>query len=183
LGRCPRAVASDIAEGPLENARRTVQRAGLADKIELRLSDGFERFTRPDADCWVLAGMGGTLMARLLDAAPWLRAPGTVLAAQPMRHAEDLRTWLISHGFRIERESVCREAGRPYLALRAAYDGILRSYPPGYIHYGELLHNDDPCAQEILTRELKLLEIIVNCQLSTINCKREALDDFRSRYL
>jgi tRNA (adenine22-N1)-methyltransferase len=189
LGLCPRAIASDIAGGPLENARQTVLRAKLQDRIELRLSDGFQAFAPADAACWVLAGMGGTLMARLLDAAPWLRAPGTVLVAQPMRHADDLRAWLTAHGFRIETELACRDAGRPYLALRAVYDGTARDYPPGYIHYGELIHHPGPAARDLLARELNLLETTVNCQLSpdntepTVLLQKEALDDFRSRYL
>ena len=177
-GHCPRAIASDIGEGPLENARKTVQRAGLEGKIGLRLSDGFSQFAPDDAGCWVLAGMGGTLMSRLMDAAPWLCSPGTILAAQPMRHAEDLRAWLIAHGFLIELESACRDAGRDYLALRAVYDGCARQYPPGYIYYGELLHNNSECARKILSRELKLLEAR---QQNTPD--KEALDDFRSRYL
>jgi len=183
LGLCPRAIASDIAEGPLENARKTIQRAGLENQIELRLSDGFSRFAPTDASCWVMAGMGGTLMARLLDAAPWLCSPGVVLVAQPMRHADDLRAWLITHGFVIERELVCKDTGRNYMALRAVYDGIEREYPPGYAYYGELINNPDPIAHEILSNELRLLETIVHCQLSIVNCKKEALDDFRARYL
>ena len=182
-GHCPRAIASDIAGGPLENARQTVRRAGLQDKIELLLSDGFQEFAPDDANCWIMAGMGGTLMARLLDAAPWLRAPGVVLVAQPMRHADDLRAWLIAHGFRVELELACKDAGRPYLALRAVFDGAARTYPPGYIYYGELIDDPDPIAREILARELALLETIVNCQLSTVNAQKEALDDFRARYL
>ena len=177
-GCCPRAIAADIGEGPLENARKTVDQAGLRAQIELRLSDGFARFAPYDAGCWVLAGMGGTLMARLLDAAPWLCAPGTVIVAQPMRHAEELRAWLIFHGFQIETERACRDAGRVYLALRAIYDGIARAYPPGYIHYGELLHSDDPNAREILQKELKLLEI----RQKNLEAQR-ACDDFRSRYI
>jgi len=134
-GISPRAIACDIAEGPLENARKTVKRAGLEHKIELRLSDGFSRYADPDPSrwCFVLAGMGGTLMARLLDAAPWLQAPCTTIVAQPMRRAGDLRAWLIANGFVIETETACRDAGRVYLALRARYDGIERVYPPSYI--------------------------------------------------
>jgi len=186
-GHCPRAIASDIGEGPLENARKTVARANLRDKIELRLSDGFSRFTRSDADCWVMAGMGGTLMARLLDAAPWLQQPGTTLVAQPMRHADDLRAWLTTHGFVIEIETVCRDAGRPYMALRAVYNEQLTidnaQIGAGYIYYGELIHNPDPIARELLAHELKRLETIVHCQLSIVHSKKEALDDFRSRCL
>ena len=177
-GRCPRAIASDVAEGPLENARQAVLRAGLQDQIELRLSDGFSRFAARDASCWVLAGMGGTLMARLLDAAPWLCSPGAILVAQPMRHAEELRAWLITHGFRIEIESVCRDAGRAYLALRAQYSGMERTYPPGYIYYGALLRNPGPCAREILSRELNLLAAR---QQNTPD--KEPLDDLRAQYI
>ena len=178
LGLCPRAIASDIAGGPLENARKTVARANLQDKIELRLSNGFQEFSPSDASCWILAGMGGTLMARLLDAAPWLCAPGVILVAQPMRRADDLRAWLITHGFAIEIESACTDAKRPYHALRAVHDGIARQYPPGYAHYGELIHNPGPIARELLARELRLLEAR---QQNTPT--KEALDDFRSRYL
>ena len=177
-GLCPRAIASDIAEGPLRNAAETVARANLQEKIELRLSDGFQEFVPEDAQCWILAGMGGTLMARLLDAAPWLQTPGTILVAQPMRHADDLRAWLIAHGFRVELESVCRDAKRPYMALRAVCDGQKHAYPPGYIYYGELLRNPDPIARELLSRELKLLE--ARRQNAP---RKEALDDFRARYL
>jgi len=177
-GVCPRAIASDIGEGPLGNARKTIQRAGLEQKIELRLSDGFQCFAAVDANCWVLAGMGGTLMARLLDAALWLQNPGTVIVAQPMRHAEELREWLIAHGFMIERESVCRDAGRAYLALRAVHDGVARAYPPGYIYYGELPHNDSPYAREILSRELKLLQI-----RRKNDSQKGAYDDLHARYI
>jgi len=181
-GVCPRAIASDIGEGPLENARKTVARAGLGQKIELRLSDGFSRFAPTDAGCWVMAGMGGTLMARLLDAAPWLQSSGTVIVAQPMRHAEELREWLIAHSFMIERESVCRDAGRAYLALRAVYNAQCAMHNAqlgaGYIYYGELLRNPDPCAREILARELRLLQIRRKNDI-----QKGAYDDFCSRYI
>ena len=181
-GLCPRAIASDIAEGPLRNAAETVARAGLAGKIELRLSNGFQKFAPHDARCWILAGMGGTLMARLLDAAPWLCSPGTILVAQPMRHADDLRAWLTAHGFRIETESVCRDAKRPYMALRAVFNAQCTMHNAqlgaGYIYYGELIHNPDPVARELLSRELKLLE--ARRQNAP---RKEALDDFRARYL
>ena len=187
-GLCPRAIASDIAEGPLRNAVETVARAGLQDKIELRLSDGFREFAPADASCWILAGMGGTLMARLLDAAPWLCAPSTVIVAQPMRHADDLRAWLIAHGFRIEVESACRDTGRPYMALRAVFNAecsmLNVQLGAGYFYYGELINNPDPIAREILARELKLLEAkIQHSAFSKMHSEKEALDDFRSRYL
>jgi tRNA (adenine22-N1)-methyltransferase len=124
-GISPRVVAADIAPGPLQNAEKTIQRAGLQHEIQLRQSNGFENFLPEDAQCWVLAGMGGTLMVRLLSAAPWLQRPGTVLVAQPQSRANELYGWLLPHGFCVEQELVCRDAGRVYTAVRARYKGEL----------------------------------------------------------
>ncbi|MCL2446628.1 MAG: class I SAM-dependent methyltransferase [Oscillospiraceae bacterium] len=120
-GICPRVIAADVADGPLENAAKTIARAGLHEQIELRQSDGFSRFAATDAMCWVLAGMGGTLMARLLSAAPWLRTPGTVLVVQPQSRANELLDWLHENNFHIQQELVCRDNHRTYTALRAVY--------------------------------------------------------------
>ena len=197
-GISPRVIASDIEPGPLRNAAKTIEHAGLQAQIELRQSDGFSRFAATDADVWVMAGMGGTLMARLLDAAPWLCAPSTVIVAQPMRCANELRAWLIAHGFRIEQELACRDAGRTYMALRALHDGQPRAYPPGYIYYGELPHCDHPCAREILSRELKLIHVRIEAlrqvstraagqdrelALSELKQLMEASHDFCTRHL
>jgi len=188
-GVAPRAIASDIGAGPLRNAAGTIAQFGLQDQIELRLSDGFRRFAIADAKCWVLAGMGGTLMARLFEAAPWLRAPGTVIVAQPMRRAHELRSWLISNGFFIEQESACRDAGRVYLALRAVHYGVPRDYPPGYIYYGELICDKSSHAREYLSRELKLIRVRMEALRQSGQSREEfasleeAYDDFSARYL
>ena len=162
-GICPRVIASDVGEGPLQNGREAVRAAGLQDKIELRLSDGFRCFSPEEAiGCWIMAGMGGTLMTRLLDTAPWLCRPGTVIAAQPMRRAHELRQWLILHNFCISCEYACYDAGRIYTALRAEYSGGARTYPPGYAYYGELLHCEAPAAREALRRGRAQLEVRMN---------------------
>jgi tRNA (adenine22-N1)-methyltransferase len=180
-GVCQRAIAADVGAGPLANARKAVGAAGLDDSIELRRSNGFARFTESDADCWVLSGMGGTLMVRLLEAAPWLCASGTVLVCQPMRHAWELRQWLVSHGFVIAKETACYESGRAYCALRAEYnvkDEICNvKSGAGYAYYGELPRYPHPAAREFLARELRLLETRAE------HCEelKEALHDLRAR--
>jgi tRNA (adenine22-N1)-methyltransferase len=178
-GICPRAIASDIGEGPLQNAAQTVSRAGLEAQIELRLSNGFACFAPADATCWVLAGMGGTLMARLLTQAAWLCAPGTVLVLQPMRHAWEVRAWLCSHGFCIEMESACYDAGRVYGALRAAFCPARANAPhAAYVYTGELPRCKSPAASALLAREYALLQTRAAALLQA-NCQSKELERLR----
>ena len=162
-GVCPRAIAADVSEGPLQNAEKTVVRAGLEQSVELRLSDGFRQFVPDDADCWIIAGMGGTLIARLLEQTRWLSTPETrsaiTLVLQPMRHAWEVRAWLLTHGYRIETEAACHDAGRPYHAMRAVFEPeAARSTEPAYIYMGELPRCDHPAARELIRREQALLQ-------------------------
>ena len=41
-GKCDKVIACDINEGPLESARKTLEKYGIEDKVELILSDGLE---------------------------------------------------------------------------------------------------------------------------------------------
>ena len=53
---CPKAVATDIGKGPLQNACKTVKSLDLADKITLKLSDGLWNVGENEADDIVLCG-------------------------------------------------------------------------------------------------------------------------------
>lgn len=131
-GVIPFAYCADLRSGPLQKAAETVARAGVSDRVQLTQSDGLAAFPPGFCHDFVLAGMGGNLMADILAAAPWLReqaapdAPacgGELLrnhfVLQPQSHPEDLRAWLYANGFRILQEQLCRDDGRLYLALEA----------------------------------------------------------------
>ena len=74
-GKCTRALACDIGKGPLLSAERALRRLGLTEKIGLRLSDGLAEVSPEEADEIAVCGMGGTLIARILSDAPWIRRP------------------------------------------------------------------------------------------------------------
>lgn len=115
-GRIPCAIAADLRSGPLERAEKTVKEFNLTDKIQLRLCDGLRGIRPHETDAVVIAGMGGETIAAILGAAPWLRAGDVPLILQPMSSMYDLRRWLGEHGFRIEREELCREGETLYTA-------------------------------------------------------------------
>ena len=77
------AVAADVREGPLQSARQNIERYGVEEQVTARLSDGLDLVSAQEADDIVIAGMGGELIARLVDRAAWLRDPQKHLILQP----------------------------------------------------------------------------------------------------
>lgn len=120
-GICPSAIASDLREGPLAAAARTVSAAGLSDHISLRLADGLAAITPDEAEDVAIAGMGGETIAAILQAAPCWHTPRHHFVLQPMTRAEDLRAWLLHHGFAIEQERLVIDGRHLYPVMTAVY--------------------------------------------------------------
>lgn len=151
-GKCPKALACDLRKGPLDNAKKTVEQYGIADKITLRLSDGFDEIRPCEADDFVMCGMGGTLMAELVARTQWLKDPEKLLILQPQSHAEDIRAYLINNGFEIINENACTDGGKLYCAFCAVWTGKNKKYSDGYIYYGRLPECSAPEAKQYLLK-------------------------------
>lgn len=156
-GISPSALACDIGKGPLENARKSVEAYGIADKVELRLSDGLDEIREDEAQEFVFCGMGGTLMAELIGRCEWLKKPDKHIIVQPMSHIDDIRSFFIKNGFEIEKESVCVDAGHIYAAVSVRYTGEIKEYPAGYIYYGKLAENSDSLSAQYIEKQLSRL--------------------------
>ena len=124
-GRCPRAVACDIGEGPASAARRTIAKAGLTDRIDVRVGDGLSVLTPGEVQDIVIAGMGGETIVSVLSAAPWLQdnAADYRLILQPMSKTVELRHWLLQNGFSVDEERLIEDGRHLYIAMRAHFDG------------------------------------------------------------
>ena len=72
-GRAERALASDINKGPVMRAEESVARYGVSDKIKVILSDGLAGAEKNPVTDIIIAGMGGELIASILEAAKWTR--------------------------------------------------------------------------------------------------------------
>lgn len=120
-GVCPSAIASDIGAGPLDAAYRTVTENGLTSEIALRLGDGLATVTAGEVEDIAIAGMGGETIAAILEAAPWVQNEGIRLILQPMTRAEDLRRWLLTHGFSVLEEHLIIDGRHLYPVMAAEY--------------------------------------------------------------
>ena len=158
-GKCPAAIGSDLRDGPLMNAAATVALWGVADEVRLLESDGMDALSPDDADDFVFAGMGGTLIVELLARTPWLCDREKRYIFQPMSHAELVRAYLLQNGFRILDERACFDECRPYVAFCASYEPEYRPhYRKSYIWMGELPQHLNDAARYYLTKQYVYLK-------------------------
>ena len=115
------AYACDVAEGPLQSARRNAVKFGVSEKISFHLSDGVKNVPR-DFDALVCAGMGGDTMVSILEAAPWLKDSRYRLVLQCQSKRELLRQYLSDNGWHIAEESVLRDGRFLYTVMDVRYD-------------------------------------------------------------
>lgn len=115
---CKRIIAMDVRQGPLNIAGANVHRAGLSDKIELRLSDGMDALSDGEVDTLVLAGMGGLLMQEILGRKPELLGGISCMVLQPQSEIEGVRRFVHRFGFQITAEAMLWDKEKPYFIMR-----------------------------------------------------------------
>ncbi len=160
-GRAVRAIASDIAPGPLNSAKKNIDAAGLAGFIELRLGNGLTTIGAQDADDIFICGMGGLVMSEMIDNAAWLRQGGKRLILQPMTKAYELRKFLFSSGFDIIAEKAVRDAQKIYTVMCAEYAGSV-DYEDLLCYTGRLAPGTDAFARDYLIKVCSDLDNRIN---------------------
>lgn len=118
-GVIPSAIAMDINCGPLQRAEAHVAEFGLGDRIETRLSDGLEKLLPGEADCVLIAGMGGGLIQRILSEGETVLQSVGELILQPQSEIPQTRRFLREHGYQIAEEDMVEEDGKFYFLMKA----------------------------------------------------------------
>ena len=135
-GKIRGGVASDINEGPYLCAKKNIAAEGLSDILTACHTaglSGIEEFSPTDI---MVCGMGGELIASILDGAPWVKNGKIRLILQPMTHPEILRKYLLDSGFNIKDEKIVHE-DKLYVVLSAEYSGISESYTEAELLLGK----------------------------------------------
>ena len=117
-GQIKSAIAGEVVVGPYQSAVKNVDAHGLEEKIQVRLANGLAAFEEEDqVSVITIAGMGGRLIATILEEGLDKLASVERLILQPNNREDDLRIWLQDHGFQIVAESILEEAGKFYEIL------------------------------------------------------------------
>ncbi|THF75631.1 tRNA (adenine(22)-N(1))-methyltransferase [Cohnella fermenti] len=118
-GRIASAVAGDVHKGPVEAAKRQVASAGLENVVSVRHGDGLSVLKPGEADTVVIAGMGGSLMVRLLEDGGAALDSVTTLVLSPHVAEDQVRRWLNENGYVLVQERILFEDGEYYTMLKA----------------------------------------------------------------
>ena len=160
-GRCAFVHASDLRAQPLQRARENARRFGTLERMRFSQADGLAAVAPASVDTVLCAGMGGDLIARIVENAPWLRDPRYLLILQPQSSGNDLRRRLAELGFAIERETLVEDGGFLYFVLCARYRAPYALTPGQQYASPTLLASGSPLLPRYLARIEHALHLTV----------------------
>jgi tRNA (adenine22-N1)-methyltransferase len=140
------AIAIDVIDGPLKQAKQTLKDFGYEDKIELRKGSGLTPLEIGEVEAVNIAGMGGKLISQLIEESLPVAKSVKRLVFQPQGTESVLRSTLSKNGFKITNEELVEEEGIIYTIISATPHQAV-----------ELSHNEivfGPFYKENLSNEL-----------------------------
>lgn len=160
-GKIKGAIACDIRSGPLSKARQNVEKYGLQDKITCRLGNGLSMLSSGEFTDVTICGMGGELIAEIIENAPIVKDASIRLILQPMTHQAFLRKYLLASGFGITEERLSLSDGKLYQCICSEYGTATKPYSMSELDIGRLSKNE-PHLSEAVARRINVLEKIIS---------------------
>lgn len=103
-----KAIASDIAEGPVKQARENIKREGLEKKIEVRLGNGLDTYS-DEVNTVIISGMGGRNMIGIFKNNMKVLKKIDTIIVSPNNYQIDVKKFLTKNGFYIDDEELVKE--------------------------------------------------------------------------
>lgn len=164
---CEKIIATDINKGPLNRAIEHLTSVKLNDKVDFRLGSGLKVLKENEADSIVIAGMGGELIADIIDTSINIAQKAQELILQPMTTADRLRRYLYENGFLITDEKIVKELHHYYFIIKAVWgknkkEQINEIEDEIYFETGKILiYKKDPVMMEYLERQININDNII----------------------
>ncbi|MEN0643116.1 tRNA (adenine(22)-N(1))-methyltransferase TrmK [Alkalicoccobacillus gibsonii] len=113
------AVAGEIVEGPFQAARKQVKESKLESRIDVRKGSGLEVIKPHEVEGITIAGMGGALIASILEEGKEKLEGVQRLVLQPNNSAWSVRIWLLENKWKLIDEDILIENEKFYEILVA----------------------------------------------------------------
>ena len=154
-----KAVASDIAEGPLEQAKKNIKRERLEDKIETRLGPGLTTYSK-EINTIIISGMGGRNIIGICKDSPKVLKQVDTMIISPNNYQEDVKKYLTKNGFYIENEEFVKD--KKFIYQIIIFKKGKKKYTKKDYFFGPVfLIKKGPLFREYYERELKSREILL----------------------
>lgn len=154
-----RAVASDVAEGPLSHARENIKRYHLEDKIECRLGNGLDTYS-DGIDTIIISGMGGRSMIGIFKSHMEVLKKVDTIILSPNNYQVDVKKFLCKHKFYLQNEELVKD-GKYIYQILVFKKGKKRYTRKQYFFGPVLLEKKGKLFEEYYKRELVSREILI----------------------
>ena len=169
-------IASDIAEGPLEQAKNNIKRERLENEIETRLGPGLTTYTK-DIDTIIISGMGGRNMIGIMKESPKVLKQVKTLILSPNNYQEDVKRYLCKNNFYIENEEFVKDNHFIYQII--IFKKGKKHYNKKEYFFGPVfIRKKGPLFREYYEKEMKSRQILLtmlpkNYRLKKYQTKKE----------
>lgn len=155
-----KAIASDIVEGPLEQAKNNIKRERLDKEIEVRLGAGLDTYS-DEIDTVIISGMGGRNIIGICKDNPKVLKKIKTLILSPNNYQEDVKRYLCKNGFYIANEEFVRDKKFIYQII-ILKQGKKKYSKKEYFFGPVFLIKKGPLFREYYEREIKSREILLS---------------------
>ena len=156
----PSAIAMDVNDGPLMRATEHIREYALEDRIETRLSDGFQELKAGEADTAIIAGMGGNLVIRILKEHWNITCSLKECVLQPQSEIAKVRAFLLEEGFLFIEEDMALDDEKYYPMMKVVPPSQKRNpevWTETQLRFGKLLlEKQHPVLYQYLQREERI---------------------------
>lgn len=169
-GKIDFAIAGEVVKGPYENAVREIKDHQLEGQVIPRLADGLAAIEPADkVDTITIAGMGGSLIASILEKDKNKLTGIKRLVLQPNVGESQLREWLMNNHYQIMTEKIIEEDNHIYEIIVAEPSVVPFRYSKYELDFGPfLLENKGPIFkkkwQEYFQREAHVIDQMQKAQ-------------------
>lgn len=175
-------IATDVNEKPLKKAMDYVEDNNLKDRIKTRLGSGLEPIEKGEVDIVVIAGMGGHLIADIIDDSKNISNTIDTFILQPMTGEEELRKYLYENNYKIVAERLACEGKRFYHILKVKHgNDVLEDNI--YLEIGKkLIEDKDELVGELIKSKIEKIKTIMdNLVMKETENSKKTYKEFNSK--